>query len=394
MDREPVAVEAVAGPVGPVLQLDPDVLREVRGPAPLHGLALEPEPERPGRQAFGLGRVEAGELDHLAQDHVAPGLGPFGVAVGVVGRGPLEHPHQRRRLQPVERAGVGREVGPRGHLDPPGVVQERDRVEVELKDLVLGIDPLDLARGDGLLELARERGLVADLVGEQVPGQLLGDRRGPAQAPARRRAGRDGAPPVEVDPAVRVEPPVLGRDERLDDGRRDLVERPPLPVAPGKAGQRHAVGRDDRRRVHLARVPQVGHGRREWPERERVERDAQHKRQPSDGARTGQPAGPPGGPPPPRRLRVADAAPDVPGRRRQRPPQPRDGLAEGAGEPGERTAPQGEGGGSGLGHGWTAGAGPLRRGSGKDAPALNVRGGPLVPADGGPDGWGPDGRRP
>jgi hypothetical protein len=138
---------------------------------------------------------------------------------------------------------VGRlvEVGARGHLDAERVVEEGHRVEVGLQDLVLGVDRLDLQRGDRLLGLAVQRHGAADLLRVQVARQLL----------------RDGGAALRLPRSVFSTPPRCAasrcRGARRSGGPRwRSAHRPPAwrsstaaPTAVDalELGQHHAVGR-------------------------------------------------------------------------------------------------------------------------------------------------------
>jgi len=60
------------------------------------------------------------------------------------------------------------------------------------------------------LSFARQRALPADLIGKDVPGELLGDRRKAAEA-----VQHGTGEPYEIDAVMRVESLVFGGDERL-----------------------------------------------------------------------------------------------------------------------------------------------------------------------------------
>ena len=83
----------------------------------------------------------------------------------------------------------------------------------------------------------------------------------------------DGAP--EVDAVVIVEAVVFRRDQRVDDARRDLLERHPLAVDALEFGEHDAVGGQHdggRRGLGLAQIADAG---RERDQREHVQ---QHQR--------------------------------------------------------------------------------------------------------------------
>jgi hypothetical protein len=258
--HQPVGVEVVVLAVGPGDQPFLDLLRGVGRDARLLDLPLEIHPQRPRGELLAALRIELAVLHHLPQHRVAAGARALGVEHRVVVGGALEHADQRRALQHVELVGRLVEVGPRGHLDAEGVVEEGHRVEVGLQDLLLGVHELDLQGRDRFLRLAIERQRAADLLRVEVARELLRDRRA-ALAPAAQRVQDRRAGAAEVDAVVLVEAPVLGGDQGIDHGLGDLRERHPLPVEPLEFGQHHAVGGHHHRRhlrPHLAQVRDAG----------------------------------------------------------------------------------------------------------------------------------------
>src|SRR5262249_60552440 len=104
-------------------------------------------------------------------------------------------------------------------LDAIGAVREVNGVQVRREDAVLVPVLLELPGERRLLQLARDRAVVA---GQLVLHELLRDRR----AALNRRLVLDvgeqsAAHPADVDPAMLVEAPVLRRDDRLLDPRVD-----------------------------------------------------------------------------------------------------------------------------------------------------------------------------
>ncbi|MNZ95300.1 hypothetical protein D3C78_1144430 [compost metagenome] len=211
-------------------------------------LALEVDAQRPFLELRKRGLAEHVALDHLRQHRVAPRQRALGVEHRVVIARALEHAHQGRRFQHAELVGRLVEIGARGHLYAIGVVEKGHGVEVGLEDFVLGVERLDLERRDRFLELARERGRAADFRGVEVARQLLGDGRSALPVTAQGvDEGRSRAPPVQA--VVAVEAVVLGGDQGLDHGRRDLVERHPGAVAALEDRQFLAVLAQDLRRL-------------------------------------------------------------------------------------------------------------------------------------------------
>lgn len=240
-------------------------------------LALEADAQRALDQLVVLCRGELAALLHLREHRVAPGLGALGVEHGVVVGRALEHADERGALQHRELVGGFVEVGARRHLDAVGVVEEGHGVQVGLQDLVLGVQPLDLERGDRLLDLARERGRAADVLGVEVARELLGDG-GAALLVAAQRAHqrRRRAPPVQAE--VVVEAVVLGGDQGIDHRPGDRVERHPLAVHPAVFGQQAPVGGQQLRGLVALGLADVADGGRERDQRQHVQEDGQRQR--------------------------------------------------------------------------------------------------------------------
>ena len=276
--HQSVGVDVEAAPVGPLDQPFAQVHRHVRRRPDRILLAFEIELERPRGQRLKLRRIELAEARHLAQHQVAPLQRPLRVEHRVVGAGALEHADQRCAFEHVELAGRLVEIGARGHLDAECVVQEGDRVQIGLEDLVLAVDRLDLQRRDGLPCLAGDGRGAADLVRIQVPRELLGDGRAALQIAAQRgeRGRRDAQ---EVDAVVLVEPPVLGRDQRVDDVRRNAAQPDPLAIHAPVFGQHHAVRRHHDRGHLGLRLAQVGDAGRERDQRQQKGKHQQRRRQ-------------------------------------------------------------------------------------------------------------------
>jgi hypothetical protein len=196
----PVAVDAVVVAVGPgdqpLAQLPGEMWRRSR----CFGLPLEVDAQRLARSDVELLCVQLPASDHLLQHGVASLQRALGIEHRVVVAVALEHADQRRRLQDIEPAARGVEIGARRHLDAVGVVQEGHGVEVGFEDLVLAVDGLDLQRRDRLLDLARQRRRAADRLRVQVAGQLLRQRRATLAIAAEGvERGGDGTSPVEAE---------------------------------------------------------------------------------------------------------------------------------------------------------------------------------------------------
>jgi hypothetical protein len=142
-----------------------------------------------------------------------------------------------------------------------GVEPEEDLVDVELEDLVLRERRLDAQCQDGFLDLA-----VPGLLGgeEEVLRHLLGDGRAAAldgivAFDARHDVVAQRADhAVHGDTRVAVEVFVFGRDEGVDDQRRDGFDRLEQPAFACVLGQQRAVRRVDARRYRRLIVLQHG----------------------------------------------------------------------------------------------------------------------------------------
>src|SRR3989475_5925818 len=137
---------------------------------------------------------------------------------------------------------------PRSTLFPYTTLFRSDLVQVELQDRVLREVALDLDGDARLLDLARDLLLPADLLREDVAGELHRDGGRPLRAPQRHDVGLERAEDAPVvDPVVRVEALVLGGDEGLPHGERDLVQGQHGAALEPELGDEPAVRRIDLR---------------------------------------------------------------------------------------------------------------------------------------------------
>ena len=156
-----------------------------------------------------------------------------------------------------------------GGLHPERVAAQRDLVEVELQDLLLGERALDPVREHGFLQLARIAALVAD---QQVLDHLLRDGGGAARRPSVRHAlPRRAREPAVIEAVVLEEVLVLRRQERVHEqlgifGKGQL--HPPLArvgvngravVAAHIGGQRRLISTQRVHRRQVADDRQVQH---------------------------------------------------------------------------------------------------------------------------------------
>ena len=155
-----------------------------------------------------------------------------------------------------------------------GAHAEVDLVEIELENAVLRVGALDADGEDRFLDLALHRALAAQ---KKVLRHLLGDGRGAFDAPRlafelRFDELEDGArDALEIDAAVFVEAPVLGRKERRDEALGDRVDRhEDAPLARVLGDERAVVRVDARhhRRLVLREALVAGEVLRDLPQQE------------------------------------------------------------------------------------------------------------------------------
>src|SRR5438034_3563633 len=165
-------------------------------------------------------------ISHQTQHRVAPPDGALGVGARIVDRRRLGKRRQRGRFRDVQLRRVFAEVDLRGGLHTVGAGAEVDLVQVQLQDRVFGEVALDLDGDARFLQLTRELLLAADLVREDVAGELHADRREALRIAEREQVRLKGAEhPQIIYAVVRVETLVLGGEERLPHGDRNLGKR-------------------------------------------------------------------------------------------------------------------------------------------------------------------------
>lgn len=145
-----------------------------------------------------------------------------GKAQGIVAPWPPRQHGEQRRLAQRERSGGLVKVDVGRLFDAPGAVAVIDAIEIVLEDRALGAAALQPTGQHHLAQLAppAARGVRAE------PHQLHRDRRAPV-APTPKVEPERTAERAPIDPRVPVEGVVLGRECRLDQPRRDAVERAP-----------------------------------------------------------------------------------------------------------------------------------------------------------------------
>ena len=203
---------------------------------------LQMHGERLRHRRFRLLGGDPAELRHAGQHPIAPRLRRLVMAQRVVVVRRFRQCRDERGLrkrQLVERLleiGVGR----RGN--PVSAGAEIDLVQINFEDAFLAQLVLDAVGEQRLLDLARDRDLVAE---QEMPHDLLGDRRGadrPLAALKTRDVGDRGAEDGNrVDPVMRIEIAVLGGQNRLDQCPRHLADRHDDAVFAGEFGHEPAV---------------------------------------------------------------------------------------------------------------------------------------------------------
>ena len=169
-----------------------------------------------------------------------------------------------RRRAPRPASGVrlctfGAEVRAGGGLHAVRAATEVDGVQVVLQDLVLRQLLLDLDADDELVDLARQRPLLGQVV---VLHQLLGDGRAALQRPAAQVVPGRAQDAGRREAAVLVELPVLRRQHRALQADRDLRQRHRLPVGLAEAAE-HGLAVGEVHDRGLLRGP----GRSAWARR-------------------------------------------------------------------------------------------------------------------------------
>ena len=141
--------------------------------------------------------------------------------------GAFSNPAIDRAFEEVELARRFAEIAVRRGVDAIGAGAEIDPVEVDFEDLVLAEAMLEPQRQQSLADFAGEVALGRQ---EQDLGELLGDRAAALHDMAGAQIGDGGAQQTDrIDAEMAVETPVLGRDDRLRQIGRHLLQRQRLP---------------------------------------------------------------------------------------------------------------------------------------------------------------------
>ncbi len=149
---------------------------------------------------------------------------------------PPEQRGQNQRLGRVDAVGILAEEAAAGGGDALKLSAEGCEVEVRFEDLVLRPAGFEGPRVANLPQLAEDRRPAAcdGRVLPQERCELHRDRAASAAPPAKERVARSRRQRAQVDPAVRVEPPVLGEQDGADERRRDVAKRRPGETSNGR----------------------------------------------------------------------------------------------------------------------------------------------------------------
>ena len=129
-----------------------------------------------------------------------------------IGAGRLKQTREHRGLVGFEVFRLAVEIVQAGRTQPVHIVAEIGVGQVAAEDLVLGQPAFEPEGNQRLARLPRQRAFRGQ---ESKFRQLLRDRAATAGARQRRACNT-----ARIDTPVRIEPPVLGRQERLDHMRR------------------------------------------------------------------------------------------------------------------------------------------------------------------------------
>ena len=186
------------------------------------------------------------ELQHAPEHVVATHDRLLRIGDGVEPRRRLGQPRDHCELGERELRDRHPVVDLRRGPDPVGPLAEKDLVDVELEDLVLGELTLDLQREEDLVELADVGLLPAE---KEIPGHLHGDGAAPRPLlPGTKQVQHGAGQALPVDPGVLEEPVILARENRLDQSLRNFVEAQRLAALLAELGEELALAGIDPQR--------------------------------------------------------------------------------------------------------------------------------------------------
>ncbi len=169
------------------------------------------------------GRVDRAGPHHRLDDDVAAGNRAIEVHRRGIARRRLNEAGKERRLCDCQVAGGLAEIAARSGLDAVEAVAEIDLVQVQLEDLVLGVEVLDVGRENDFFQFPAKRLVAAE---EALARELLRDGASAlGTAPFPDIADHGGSHTYHIDAVVLVEALVLDRDDGLDEIRRHPFER-------------------------------------------------------------------------------------------------------------------------------------------------------------------------
>ena len=245
-----------------ISQLGGDPVGEIAVPRPRNG-------DRPKRAFLPVCRRGPALFDKTGFDHVGEHLGgarrgQLAVAGRVEPRRRLQEARDHRALVEIEPPRRDPEIAVRGGVNAVGAGAQIDPVQIDFEDLVLGEPMFEPQCQQGFADFAREAPLGCQ---EQVLCQLLGDRAAAFDDAAGGEIGqRRARQPDRVDAEMAVKPAVLGRDDRLGQIGRHLLQGQRLAEQIAVSREQTAVGgedRDARAPLRLRQLAGVGQGQRE-----------------------------------------------------------------------------------------------------------------------------------
>ncbi len=240
------------------------------------------------RRGFGLGgilRRDAMLCYHAVEHAVARVAGPLRIAVEPAGFRRLRERDQEGGFRQRQPLWLLAEIGNGGRADSFEIAAERRQREIEVEDLVLAELPLDLDRTHDLMELGRERTMMARLLHQ--PRELHGDGRaaGNDVAAGHQLIGR-ARQRQRIDAGMRSEALVFIGEQQVQIGRIDVLLRvdrqPPAAVGHGIGAKQLSVAVDDGGRdlprLHQRQRPERGDPGREGGGRDQTGDDQDYRR--------------------------------------------------------------------------------------------------------------------